>query len=139
MRYIHEKKVKVNEGELRCEGLAAYLDSIKAPKCVWLAEDGSGIVRKVSYDVASNSLIGLNLPLDEQTGMPRTSTFKARTLQEIEKHMSNSKCSLVYIIVAQPVVAHASPFILQIFGTNNRFKEKDVSNRWAYTESELEK
>lgn len=119
----------MNEGELRCEGLDAYLKSIKAPKYVWLAEDGSGIITKVSYDVASNSLIGLNLPLDEQTGMPQKSTFKARTLQEIEKHMSNSKCTLVYIVVAQPVVAHAPPYILQIYGTDNRFKEKDVSNR----------
>lgn len=139
MTYIHQKKVRVNEGELRCKGLAAYLDSIGAPKCVWLSEDGSGLVSKVIYDFASNQLIGLNLPLDEHTGMPITHTFEARSLVEIEKHMFEPKCTLVYIVMAQPVVAHASPYILQIYGTDNKFKTRDVANRWTYTKSELEK
>lgn len=95
VKYIHQKKVKVNEGELRCEGLVAYLKSIGSPKYVSLSEDGSGIIVKVVYDVASNQLIGLSLPLDQQTGMPKTSTFKARTLEEIEKHMSKPKSTIV--------------------------------------------
>lgn len=139
MKYIHKKKVKVNEGELRCEGLDAYLESIKAPKYVWLSEDGSGIVVKAVYDVASNQLIGLNLPLDQHTGMPKTSTFSARSLEEIEKHMSKPKCTLVYIVMAQPVIAHAAPYILLMYGTNNKFKTVDVLNRWIYIKSELEK
>lgn len=139
MNYIHQKKVKVNEGELRCKGLAAYLESIKAPKYVWLSEDGSGIISKVVYDVSSNQLIGLNLPLDQHTGMPKTSTFMARSLTEIEKHMSKPKCTLVYIVMAQPVHPHAPPYILQIYGTNNKFKTADVLNRWTHTKTELEK
>lgn len=139
MKYIHQKKVKVNEGELRCEGLVAYLKNIKAPLNVWLSEDGSGIIAKVVYDVASNQLIGLNLPLDQQTGMPKTSTFKARSLEEIEQHMLKPKCTLVYIVMAQPVIAKAAPYILQIYGTNNKFKTIDVLNRWTYIKSKLEK
>lgn len=139
MKYIHDKKVKVIEGELRCEGLAAYLESIKAPKYVWLSEDGSGIITKVVYDVTSNSLIGLNLPLDQRTGMPHSSTFKARSLEEIEKHMCEPKSTLVYVVMAQPIIPNASPYILQIFGTNNKFKTTDVLNRWNYTKSELAK
>lgn len=137
--YINQKKVKVNEGELRCKGLVTYLERINAPKFVWLSEDGSGIVAKAVYDVASNLLIGLSLPINQQTGMPQTSTFNARSLEEIEKHMSQSKSTHVYIVMAQPVIAHASPFILQIYGTNNKFKTVDVLNRWTYTKSELEK
>lgn len=139
MKYIHEKKVKVTEGELRCKGLADYLESIKAPKYVWLSEDGSGIIAKVVYDVASNLLIGLNLPLNQNTGMPESSVFKARYVKEIEKHMSQPKSTLVYVIMAQPIVPHASPYILQISGTNNKFKTADVLNRWNHTKSELQK
>lgn len=137
--YIHQKKVKVNEGELRCEGLVAYLQSIQAPKYVWLSKDGSGIIPKVTYDVASNLLIGLNLPPNEHTGMPQTSSFKARSLEEIEQNMSKPKCTHVYIVMAQPVIPHSSPYILQIYGTDNKFKTVDVLHRWEHTKSELEK
>lgn len=112
---------------------------IHETKCVWLSEDGSGIISKVVYDVNSNQLVGLNLPLDQQTGMPQTFTYKARSLDEIEKHMSNVKCNLVYIIMAQPVIANAPPYILQIYGTENKFKTVDVLNRWTFTKTELEK
>lgn len=137
--YIQENRVKIVEGELRCNELKVYLDKIKSPHCVWLSEDGSGIVQKVVYDVNTNKLVGLNLPFDESTGMPINSTFMARNLREIEKHMENSKSHLVYIVMAQPVKQNAPPFVLNIFGTNNKFSALNVLRRWKNTEEELNK
>lgn len=116
-----------------------YLEKIKAPAYVWLSEDGSGIVQRCVYDVKSNELVGLNLPLDVATGMPITSKFMANSLGEIEKHMKNPLSYLVYVVMAQPVMQKAPPFVLQIFGTDNKFFSADVNNRWIHTRNELEK
>lgn len=137
--YIQQNKLRIVEGQLRCEDLKSYLKKIKAPECVWLSEDASGIVQKVVYDVNSNKLVGLNLPLDAVTGIPISSTFIAQSLRDIEKHMKNSLSHLVYVIIAQPIMEKTPPFILQIFGTNNKFSSMDVLNRWKHTETELDK
>lgn len=138
MNYIHEKKVRVTEGDLRCKDLRDYLNAINAPKCVWLSEDGSGIVAKTVYDSSSNQLVGLNLPIDVTTGMPVLNSFKARSVKEIEKHMLHEKSTLVYTIVAQPI-SDKGPFILQLYGTNNKFNTTNVLKRWEYTIAELKK
>lgn len=139
VNYIQEKKVRITEGELRCKDLCAYLESINAPKTVWLSEDGSGIVPKAVYDARSNQLIGLDLPISQSTGMPISSSYMARSLQEIERNMLLPKSTYVYVIMAQPVVSNTSPFVLQIFGTSNKFKTLDVLKRWKYTIDELQK
>lgn len=131
--------MKIVEGKLRCEELKLYLKKIKAPESVWLSEDASGIVQKVVYDVNSNKLVGLNLPLDAVTGIPIPNTFIAQSLRDIEKHMKNPLSHLVYVIIAQPIMEKSPPFILQIFGTNNKFSSMDVLNRWKHTETELNK
>lgn len=131
--------MKITEGQLRCEELKSYLQKIGAPLVVWLSEDGSGIVRRVVYDVSSNKLIGLTLPINELTGMPICSTYLATSISEIENHMKKQKCSLVYIVMAQPVKVKSPPFLLQIFGTDNKFSCLDVTNRWKYTLEQLEK
>lgn len=106
---------------------------------VWLSEDGSGIVQKVVYDTASNQLIGLNLPINEITGMPILSAFAAVSLAAIEAHMVKTKSSLVYIVMAQPVKVKSPPFVLTVFGTDNKFTFVDVLNRWKYTIEELKR
>lgn len=127
------------EGELRSKQLAKYLEDINSPKYVFLSEDASGVVQKVVYDVSTNQLVGLVLPLNEINGMPKMFTYEAKSAEEIERFLKLQQSTLVYIIVVQPLVNEASPFILQMFGTNNTFKTCDVLSRWAYTEAELKK
>lgn len=124
---------------MRSKELKMYLDKIKSPHWVWLSEDGSGIVPKVVYDVNTNKLVGLNLPINESTGMPINSEYMARNLHEIEKHMEKSRSHLVYIVMAQPIKPNSPPFVLQIFGTDNRFSTLNVLKRWKHTEKELNK
>lgn len=137
--YIQENKLKIIEGALRCKELKSFLIKIDAPLLVWLSEDGSGINSKVVYDSKSNKLVGLNLPLHELTGMPISNSFIASSLQNIEKHLKSDKSKLVYIVIAQPIKDKSPPFVLQLFGTDNKFKRVDVLNRWKYTKQELEK
>lgn len=41
--------------------------------------------------------------------------------------------------MAQPLKENIPPFILQIFGTDNKFTGKNVTKRWKYIRKELEK
>lgn len=85
------------------------MEKIDAPMSVWISEDGSGIFQKVAYDSISNKLVGINLQFDENTGMPITSQFIARSLSDIENHM-NELSYLVYAVMAQPIKRNAPPF-----------------------------
>lgn len=139
VKHIQRNKERIVEGELRAEKLNNYLEEIKSPKHVFLSEDASGIVKSVVYDVYSNQLVGIVLPFNDTNGMPKMLSFEAKSAQDIEKYLSLPKSTLVYIMVAQPLEIGAAPFILQMFGTDNKFGTNEVLNRWAYTETELNK
>lgn len=139
MNHIRTDKERIVEGELRCGKLREHLEQIGAPMSVFLSEDGSGIVKKVVYDPYSNQMIGIVLPIDERDGMPQICTFKAESIDKMREHLEKPQSNLVYIIAAQPLKEKAPPFILQIFGTDNKFDSKSVLKRWEYTENELKK
>lgn len=134
---MHQKE-RISEGELRIESLLKYLEITKSPKKVFLSEDASGIVPKIVYDSHNNELIGLVLPMN-QNGMPTSHSFKAQSAERIKTQMSLPTSSLLYIVVAQPVKSNVPPFIVQIFGTNNKFTSNDVLKRWSFTEKQFKK
>lgn len=117
-----------------------YLESLNAEKIVWLSEDATGLVAKIEFDPQSNQMIGLVLPVNTTTGMPMPYTFLARSATEIKYNIDKkAKSSLVYVIMAQPLIPKAPPFLLQMFGTDNKFKAEDVLLRWKHTEQELKR
>lgn len=137
MSYIQRRKEKIVEGELRCKDLSEYLDKIGAPREVCLSEDASGIVSQVSYDKSTNQLIGLVLPLDKN-GMPVSFSFTPNSVDQINDQMKRyERSTLVYLILAQPMKENASPFILLVYGTNNKFKSYDVLQRWQHIRDQL--
>lgn len=136
-RMIHDKE-KILEGELRCESLLNYLEATKAPRKIFASEDASGIVSKIVYDSRNNQLIGLVSPLNEN-GMPLINSFRADSAERIKELLTLPKSSLIYAVVAQPIKPKVPPYILQIFGTNNKFTAHDVLKRWTFTENELKR
>lgn len=124
---------------MRCEELADYLKKVNAPMQVWLSEDGSGVVSKVQYDSTTNQLVGLVLPMDKK-GMPISFSFTPQSIGDIEKQIrDNSKSTLVHIVMAQPMMENVAPFILQVFGTDNKYKSIHVLLRWQHMKDELAK
>lgn len=109
------------------------------PLKVWLCEDATGINSKVEYDKNTDQLVGIVLPLNVATGMPLPFTFLARTAEDIQKHSKESLSSLVYVILALPLMPKVPPFVLQIFGIDNKFTAVNVVNRWRYTIQELKR
>lgn len=139
VHYINEDKQKVVEGELRITELSEYLKKLNAPRKVWLSEDGTGIVPKIEYDQVSNQLTGLVLPISQITGMPISGSFLARSNNEIARHMNKPMSTHIYIVMAQPLKENVPPFLLLVFGTDNKFKSISVLQRWKFIRLELEK
>lgn len=138
-KYIKENKTLLLEGELRCKELKKYLENQNLPNRVWISEDASNLVAKIEFDQNTNQMVGIVLPVDSTTGMPITFSYLARNANEIEKNMKKSMSTLVYVVVAQPLAKNVPPFILQVFGTDNKFKAKNVLHRWQHTKNELKK
>lgn len=139
VKHINSTKKVIVEGELRCKELSSYLDNVNSPRAVWLSEDGSGIVPKVSYDSTTNQLVGLVLPFNSETGIPVPFTYKPKSVRDMEKFLNNPKSTHLYLIMAQPVNPNTPPYILQMFGTDNRFNSISVVCRWDHTIAELKK
>lgn len=139
VRCIGEHKSRIIEGEIRAKELAAYLEKLNCQKSVWLSEDATVITAKVTYDPTTNQLIGLVLPLDGATGCPIAFTYIAENAERIKEHLMQPKSTVLYIVMAQPLSEEVPPFILQMFGSNNRFDTANVLKRWKYTRAELEK
>lgn len=138
MKYIQQEKNRVIEGELRAEQLAKYLKKLGAPHEVWISEDASGIVNRVSYDSVTNQLVGLVLPTSKTTGMPISFSFTPNSVDDMEQQIKlNPKTTLVYLVLAQPIMDNVPPFILQVFGTDNRFTSDNVLMRWKHMNDQL--
>lgn len=63
----------------------------------------------------------------------------ARDVEEIQKYMEYDKSSLVYIVMATSLTEGVPPFVIQMFGSDNRFKSQDVVRRWDHTTQALKK
>lgn len=138
VKHVHTKKSVIIEGKLRCQELREHLVKHNSDMAVYLSEDASGMISRITYDPKTNQMVGLVLPFDEN-GMPKTMSFTPDSAQEIEDFMKLEQSTLVYIMIAQPLVPNIPSFILHIFGTNNKFTKQDVLRRWAHVQQELER
>lgn len=104
---------------------------------IWICEDGSGLIPKILYDPTSDQLIGMTLVIDDQTGYPKRFEFTTRDEEEIKKYCRMTKSTHIYVVIAIPLKEGVAPFLLQIFGTDNRFTTQNVVKRWNHTIKEL--
>jgi hypothetical protein len=131
-----ETENNITEGVLQDEGLLTFLNDNEYPKKVWISEDGSKIIEKIQFDSRTNSLVGVVLPFDKN-GMPILERNKATSAASIQLLMTKEKSSILYIMMAKPVIQNSKPFLLCFFGTSNKFKTEDVLQRWKHVEQTL--
>lgn len=139
MGYIQKYKSRFIEGDLRINELIDYLNSLNLEKYVWLSEDATAIVTKVEFDPKSNQMVGLVLPTNSLNGMPIPFSYVASSEEEIYKNMNHNKSTIVYVVMAQPIEKNVPPFVLQLFGSDNKFETQNVLLRWKHTRTELER
>lgn len=116
-----------------------YLEKIHLPKHIWLCEDATGINAKIEFHPATNQLVGIVLPLDSKTGLPQPFTYLASSAEAIEKNATQKMSSLVYMVLALPLKPGIPPFVLQVFGTDNKFRAENVALRLEHTSRVLKK
>lgn len=119
--------------------MSDYLDKMECTRAVWISEDETPIITKVIYDPATNQLVGLTLPLDSDTGCPKTCVFSATDAETIKSLLEEERSNYLYLVMAQPLDEKIPPFVLQLFGTSNKFGTQDVIKRWKFTKKMLEK
>lgn len=132
---INQNQSKIVEGKLRSK--EDYLTQRNADLDVWISENGSGIIPKIQYDPMHDELVGMTLDIDERNGCPQKFVSTAKDAEEIKKFMKLEKSRLVYIVLAIPLNEEIPPFILQLYGTNNKFNTTSVVRRWIHTVEEL--
>lgn len=139
-RYIHRTDHAIFEGVLRCHELMNYLKERKLPIWVSLSEDATRVENRIQYDSRSVQIVGFVLPTNVNTGMPIPFSYKGGSASEILQHFSKKIPIAHYIntVMAQPL-AHAPPFCLLVFGSDNKYKAEDVAKRWIYISEELAK
>lgn len=138
-RFITDKDPRVVEGHMRDDELFKYLSDRNLPKKISLSEDATRITAKVSYDPATNQLIGFVLPLNEN-GMPIPLSFPARSAGEIQNHFlnpSNIVSSTAQVQMAQPFSESTSPFCLMVNLTGQSYTAQSVLNRWRFQATKL--
>lgn len=139
MRCINDTKQCIVEGTPRFVGLAKYLTERNAGSDIWICEDGSGLVPKIIYDPTNDQLIGMTLEIDDDTGCPKRFEFTTRDEEEIKKYCKMTKSTHIYLILAIPLKEGIPPYVLQLFGTDNRFTARNVLKRWQHIIKELKK
>lgn len=117
------------EGQIRAVELAEYLDNLNATK----------IVCKVVYDPTTNQLIGIVLPHDKASGCPIPFTFMATDAEKMKEHLMEERANSLYLVMAQPLDERIPPFLVQLFGSCNKFDTSDIIKRWDSIESELKR
>lgn len=124
------------EGEIRLEELSKHLTRKGYPKIVVAQEDATRIIHRAQYNPSNNQVVGF-VPKISNNGLPEVSSFPATSASVIKSYFeSNPICNYAYVVMVQPLVDKATPFVLCIFGTDNKFNAKDVARRWQWVKNE---
>ena len=101
---------------------------------VFAEEDCTSVIPKVTYDATLNSFIGFVPPL--KNGLPQVNTFSTESFAVLENWFSTlAKSHLLNVHMIQPITLTSntcSPFLLSAYGTDSRFKTRDIIMRWIY-------
>ncbi|CAF3235280.1 unnamed protein product [Rotaria sp. Silwood2] len=125
------------EGEFRYDDMNKYMNEINS-KFAFCSEDCTSTLRRIVYDVRSNSFIGFTPPLDEN-GMPHIKYFRTNSIEDLQSWFEEKEMShLLNLHMIQPICINnqISPsFALAAYGTNGKYTALDIIRRW-YTNFE---
>ncbi|CAF1448049.1 unnamed protein product [Rotaria magnacalcarata] len=98
------------------------------------SEDATAVIKKVTYNAATNTFTGFSLPLER--GIPVARYFRTDSSDELKNWFENKdKTDYLNVHMVQPLIvssSYSSPFLLAAYGIINNFKAIDVLNRWLW-------
>lgn len=129
--WLHDKYNPIIEGEVRVEDLNKFVNQNGFCKVLAISEDATAIKPDISYDAATDSILGLVKPIDRNTGLPFSpNIFEASTIGKVQNYADNHQLAkYVNIIMARPLAIGAPSFPLSVYATNCSFTGEDVKAR----------
>ncbi|CAM4847817.1 unnamed protein product [Rotaria magnacalcarata] len=124
----------LTEGHFDFNRVGDYFNS-KKTTLAFCAEDCTSTVSKIVYDTQTDTLIGFSLPLD-QNGLPIAKSYSTNSFTCLENwYLNDPIAKSLGAHLIQPLsssLENISPYLLAVYGTNNKFKSPDVIARWGY-------
>ena len=129
---LANKGFRAYEGKLCYENMKKYMSTTNS-KFAFYGEDCTTVLRKIAYDVRSNSFVGFTPPLDEN-GLSVLKHFQTNSFEELRRWFQEEDISnFLNLHMIQPVSANntnSHPFVLAAYGTNGKYTSIDVIRRW---------
>ncbi|CAF1460343.1 unnamed protein product [Rotaria sp. Silwood1] len=125
----------LTEGRFYFSTLKQYLDTVNV-KFGFCAEDCTGVIKKVKYDVTTNSFVGFVTKFSN--GVPICDYYSTDSFEQLQCWFDNiEKASLLNIHMFQPIPqpnrANApASFLMSAYGVDNTSTAIDIINRWIY-------
>lgn len=145
-QFIAKTKCTADEGVLRIDELDKFLTDRNLPRVVALSEDGTRINGRVQYNPRTNKIVGFVLPLNAESCMPATTSYKANCAADIESCFYDpmtgqeiQPAQHVNVLMASVLVPGVPPFCLLVFGTDCSYTNLTVYKRWQHITEELRK
>ena len=133
--YNNDICLHIEEGEFRFQELKYYSNKINS-NLVYVFEDCTGVVSKVSYDTETNSFVGFCPTLNN--GLPTIRQYQTNNFSQLEDWFNSvEKSTLINVCTVQHITSTETPsFLLSGFGTNNKVDCISVFNRWLFIYNE---
>ncbi|CAF1928949.1 unnamed protein product [Rotaria magnacalcarata] len=125
----------ITEGRFRIMALKQYTDSLNA-KFGFCSEDCTGVIKKIKYDVTTNSFVGFVTKFSN--GIPIPEYYKTDSYEQLKAWFTNiKKSNLLNIFMFQPLPppGHSntpSPFLMNAFGADGTGSAMEILYRWVH-------
>lgn len=133
------REAPFREGAFQFEEVADFIGKQGWAREVWIAEDDTKLLERLKYNESDDTIIGLELPLDEN-GVPKTSFFKFSKISAVKKYLEEyPKTSYAKLLSCRSLDPNSSPLILVVYGTQGTDQSAGVGLRWRYVFESLKK
>lgn len=97
----------------------------------------TGVLQKIEYSTATDSVVGFIAPLID--GIPVSRAYQAKTFDELKMSCENEEVATllnIHMFEPRPTIDNShtvsKPFLLSAYGASGKFTALDVINRWFY-------
>lgn len=137
LRYLYDKKPP-REGELSIESFVKFNKGNDETVYVWASEDDTRLVEGLTYNSLSDTIVGLCLPTDEDTGCPKVDFFKFISIDAVKYYVREfAPANFAKILVLRPLSKGSKPFILAVYGTRGSDNFEMTMKRWEHVKISL--
>ena len=135
--YIYNSNDHLVEGQIRVKEFRKFLEERSYPFYVCISQDATACEPKAEFDSVNNVVVGLAASLNEH-GMPDVDLLEASSAKNVfQAFETMDKCRYIFVIMAQPLCETATPFLVDMFSSNNKFSAADVKKRILFVVKQL--